>query len=120
LTKLGISTTFGAMKAAAHDAAGHRAEAGLLELRGLPAVELRRHLVPPHGLAGPALDDGHVVQPEREQHRLLEPLIDLPAPVACRFSATRALPESSRSSAVCDRLAHRAPWSRRLLDARRG
>ena len=64
---------------AAHDAARHGAEAGLAESRRVPAGELGRHLVPPDRPAGPALDHRHVVEAEREQHRLLQPLVDGPA-----------------------------------------
>ena len=63
---------------AAHDAARHRAEAGGAEILVVPVVELRRHLVPPRGVAGAARNFAHVVEPERQQHRLLEPLIDVP------------------------------------------
>ena len=66
---------------AAHDRRRHGAKAGLLEIDGAPAVEFRRHLVPPHGLAGAALDDLHRVEPEGQQHRLLQPLVDLPLAV---------------------------------------
>ena len=44
---------------------------------------------------------------ERQQHRLLEPLIDRPVAVGA-LPATRTSPRSSRSSAVSDRVAHRA------------
>ena len=43
-----------------------------------PAVELGRHLVPPDGVARPALDDAHVVEAEGQQHGLLQPLMHLP------------------------------------------
>src|SRR5690606_24096084 len=54
------------------------AEARLAELLRPPAVELRRQLVPPHRAPWPAGDGRHVVEPERQQHRLLEPLVDRP------------------------------------------
>ena len=58
-------------------------------------------------LPGPPPNDAHVVEPEREQHRLLEPLVDPPV-------AVRALLGDARLAAVeqverrLDRLAHRA------------
>ncbi|MCY1296924.1 hypothetical protein D9M70_463400 [compost metagenome] len=63
---------------AAHDTVRYGAEAGLLEFVDAPAVELRRHLVPPDGLARATLDDFHRVEAEGKQHRLLQPLIDRP------------------------------------------
>ena len=63
---------------AADDGARHRAKAGVAKPVLAPAVELRRHLVPPRGLAGAAGNRAHVVEAERQQHRLLQPLIDLP------------------------------------------
>src|SRR5258706_14485852 len=65
----------------AHDAVGNGAEAGAFEFGGGPAVEFRRHLIPPDGLAGSALEHSHVVEPERQQHSLFQPLIDLPTPI---------------------------------------
>ncbi|MGY4433028.1 hypothetical protein ACVWWO_005505 [Bradyrhizobium sp. F1.13.1] len=66
---------------AAHDGAGDGAEAGVAKAVLAPAVELRGHLVPPGRLAGAAGNGAHVVEAEREQHRLLQPLIDLPLAV---------------------------------------
>ena len=51
------------------------------ELRGTPGGELGRDLVPPAGAARAALDRAHRVEAERQQHRLLQPLVDLPAAV---------------------------------------
>ena len=62
----------------ADDGAGNGAKAGVAKPVFAPAVELRRHLVPPRGLAGAAGNRAHVVEAERQQHRLLQPLIDLP------------------------------------------
>ena len=64
---------------AAHDAAGDGAEAGAAEIVGGHAGELGGHLVPPRGPARGAGNRHHVVQAERQQHGLLEPLIDGPA-----------------------------------------
>src|SRR3546814_20461210 len=62
------------------DLVGHGAKAGLAKAVLAPALELRGHLVPPIGaLARPAGDRGHVVEAEGQQHRLLQPLVDLPA-----------------------------------------
>src|SRR5262249_12413215 len=76
------------MRAVPHDAAGHRAEARGLETRLVPADEFGRHFVVPEGLAvleRRTLDQFHVVQAEREQHGLLDPLVDLPG-IAYFFS----------------------------------
>src|SRR5262249_22121542 len=51
---------------ASDDAIGDGTEPGVLEARGAPALEFRGHLVPPRGLARPALDDAHVVETEGE------------------------------------------------------
>src|SRR3546814_9960259 len=68
--------------AAPHDRAGNGAKVRLPEIGLAPALELRRHLVPPMGgEARPACDEPHVVEPEGKQHRLFEPLVDRP-PVA--------------------------------------
>src|SRR5262249_40305800 len=61
-----------------------RAQARVSEACVGPAVEFRRDLVPPRCLAGPAGDQAHVVEAEREQHRLFEPLVD--SPIAVAFS----------------------------------
>ena len=63
----------------AHDATRHRAKARGGELRFAPAGELRRHLVPPAGAARPARDRAQRIEAERQQHRLLQPLVDPPA-----------------------------------------
>ena len=63
---------------AAHDRAGDRAEAGAAEIVGRHAGELGRDLVPPGRSAGGARDGDRVVEAEREQDRLLEPLVDGP------------------------------------------
>ena len=84
LTKHGMSTTPGAMKAERRTTQfGHGAEAGVLEAVGAPAREFRRHLVVPGGLAGAletaaAGDRRGVVEAEGEQHGLLQPLARLP------------------------------------------
>ena len=92
---------------AAHDRAGHGAEARGAEAVLAPAVELRRHLVPPVRAAGGARDRAHVVEAEREQHGLLEPLVDLPLAVALLLGDARfALVEQFECGV--DRLAHRA------------
>ena len=83
---------------AAHHGARHGAEAGLAEAVLAPAGEFHRHLVAHRRAARPFHRRG-IGQAERQQHRLLEPLIDLPALVAVG-SATRTAPESSASSAA--------------------
>ena len=69
----------GDVRRTAHDAPGHGAEAGATEVVGGHAVEFGGHLVPPRRPAGGAGDGDHVVEAERQQHRLLQPLVDLPA-----------------------------------------
>src|SRR5690606_38230475 len=77
--------------AAPRNGPGDRAEAGLAEARLVPAGPLGRHLVPP----GPGRDVDHaeaaadvlahdpvVVQAERQQHGLLQPLLGLPHALA--------------------------------------
>jgi hypothetical protein len=54
------------------------AGAGIGEIRLAPAGELHAHFVEHRRAAGPR--HGHIaVQPERQQHRLLEPLLHHPA-----------------------------------------
>ncbi len=74
---------------APHDRAGHRAKAGIAEAVRRPAGEFGRHLVPPFGGAAVGIDRAardldHVVEAERQEHRLLQPLMNLPA-AALRF-----------------------------------
>src|SRR5690606_33890069 len=56
-------------------------EPGLAEAVLAPAGELARHLVPPAGPARAALAQRVVIEPEAQQYRLLQPLVDLPAAV---------------------------------------
>ena len=51
-------------------------------------------------LPGPPLNHAHVVEAEREQHRLLEPLIDPPVAVGAASRRRAPAPRSSRSSAA--------------------
>ena len=92
---------------AAHDRPRHRAKAGVAEARFAPAVELGGHLVPPRRLAGRTGDDAHVVEAERQEHRLLEPLIDPPGPVGLFLGDARfaGIEQIERG---LDRVAHRA------------
>src|SRR6185312_8845915 len=77
-----------------------------------PALELRRYLVPPRGLAGAAGNGAHVVEAERQQHRLLQPLIDLPLAVSPALGNPRlALVEQFER--VIDSLANLALGRRR-------
>ena len=62
----------------AHDRARHGAKARLAKSVLAPAGEFRRDLVPPGRPARAAFDDRVVVEPERQQHRLFQPLVDLP------------------------------------------
>src|SRR3546814_16152619 len=63
-------------------------------------------LVPPIGAAGAARDLGHVVQAEREQHGLLEPLVDAPAARAIGLGNTRRAGIELRQRLIA-RLTHR-------------
>ena len=92
---------------AAHHAAGHGAEAGLLEFRRAPALELGIDFVPPHGFAGRAGDHAHVVEPERQQHGLFQPLIDLPGAAWLPLGHAR-LAAIEQFKRRIDRLAHSA------------
>src|SRR3546814_1464689 len=89
--------------AAPDDRTGHRAEARLTELTRTTGREFGGHLVPPIGAAGAARDLGHVVQAEREQHGLLEPLVDAPAACALWLGHTRRAGVELRKS-LTDRL----------------
>src|SRR5262249_58838186 len=74
---------------------------GAGEARRRPAVELGGALAPPHGFAWATRDDGHIVETEREQHRLLQPLIDRPHAVGPPLGDPRgaAVEEVERSVA---------------------
>jgi hypothetical protein len=89
----------------ADDAAGHGAEAGRLEARRVPALELRRHLVEPAGTAGAAVHRHRIVQPERQQHRLLQPLVHPPA-IGHGLGDPRPAPVQ-QGECRADRFAHR-------------
>ena len=93
LTKLGVSTTPRPMKAPVPDiGSGNGAEAGFPETVLAPALEFERHLVPPVAAARP-VEQLVVIEPEAEQHRLLQPLIDRPV-------ARRLLVGDARLAAV--------------------
>ncbi len=89
---------------APHDRARHGAEAGGAETRLIPGGEFRRHLVPPMRAARPAGDLAHVVEAEGEQHRLLEPLLDLPGTAVLAGDAQLAIVE--RGQRRLDSVAH--------------
>ena len=59
------------------DRAGDDADAELAEIRLVEPFETRRHFVPRTG--GQAFDELHVVAAEIQQHRFLQPFVDLPA-----------------------------------------
>ena len=96
---------------AAHDAARHGAEAGVAEALRRPSRRISTAPCPTTAAPpGPPRDLAHVVEAERQQHRLLQPLMDLPA--RRRSSRRRAsLPLSSRRAPPRRRRAPR-PWSR--------
>src|SRR3546814_15411181 len=62
----------------ADDAARHGAEARLAEILLVPTLGLGRDLVPPGRAVGSAGNGRHVVEPEGQQHRLLEQLVPPP------------------------------------------
>src|SRR5690606_39846751 len=66
--------------AAARHRTRHHAHAPLAELGLAMALEAQRHLVPVRTPL--AFHHRHVVDPEVQQHRLLQPLVDLPATFA--------------------------------------
>jgi len=84
LTKLGISTTSN-MRSAPNHGAGHHAETALAEAVFAPAGELAGNLVVGRSASRTAINKNIVMQPERQQHRLLQPLVDLPAAGAVRL-----------------------------------
>ena len=88
----------GDVGAVAHHRAGNHADACIAETVFTPTGKFQRHLVESRRASGAKFHHHVVVEPERQQNRLLEPLVDLPAAVPSG-SATRALPESSNSSA---------------------
>ena len=49
----------------------------------------RIDLVPPHRFAGTAGNHAHVIEAERQQHGLLEPLIDMPLTVRLALGDAR-------------------------------
>ena len=106
--------------AAADDRAGNRAEAGVGELLLAPAGELGRHLVPPVRAARAAGDRLHRVEPEGQQHRLLEPLVD--DPLAADLFGDPRVAAVEHGDRGIDRLADlafgRAPIASRSSQAR--
>ena len=101
---------------APHDGARHRAEAGLFEFVGGPAFELGGHLVPPDRIAGAALDDFHRIEPERQKHGLLQPLVHRPVSVRAAFGHA-GLAAVEQVERLFDRLADFAPGRGRDLVA---
>ena len=88
---------------APHHRAGHRAEARLAEAVLAPAGEFQRHLVP-HRRAARPLHRRRIGQPERQQHRLLQPLVDLPArPGRLRHASRAASPAASSAASTASR-----------------
>jgi hypothetical protein len=97
----------GDVAAAPRHRARDHAEAGVAEAVLAPAGELARHLVVGRSARGALLDDRIVVEPERQQHRLLEPLVDLPAARAVGLGDAR-LAAVEQLERRLDRLAHSA------------
>src|SRR5258707_6463306 len=62
----------------AHDGTWYCPKSRFAKARLAPALELGGDFVPPGGFARTARHDAIVVEPERQQHRLLEPLVYLP------------------------------------------
>ncbi len=69
----------------AHDGSRHRAKPGVPPAVFTPALKLAGHFVPPDRFAGATVDDCHVIQTKRQQHRLFGPLIDVPVAVLARL-----------------------------------
>ncbi len=109
------------MKAERRTTAGrHGAQARLAETRLRPALELRGDLVPPRRPAGAAVDEPVVVEAEGQQHRLLQPLVDLPRirPRRARdFLGDPRLAGIHEIERLFDRVAHVARRLRRDLRA---
>ncbi len=84
MTKDGISTTLRAMNAERRTLApGTARETRIAENGFSPSLELRGHLVPTTPCRA-AADLANVVEAERQQHRLLQPLIDFHLPFCFR------------------------------------
>src|SRR6266446_5112893 len=64
-----------------HHAVRHSPHTRFAEARIVPALKFRGDLVPPHSFAGPAGNHAHLVEAEREQHRLLQPLVHPPVTI---------------------------------------
>src|SRR5690606_36736327 len=79
----------GDVAAAPRHGAGDHAEARVAEAVLAPAFELARHLVIGRRACGTALYHADIVEAEREEHGLLEPLVDLPAALAVGFGDLR-------------------------------
>ena len=90
----------GDVRAAPHDRAGHRAEPGGAEIGLRPAAELRRHLVEPVARTRTIVDQDIVVQAERQEDGLLQPLVDGPAAMAVRLGHARLAPVEQRQRTV--------------------
>ena len=71
--------------AAPHHGAGHHANAGSAEGGIIPAGELQRHLVEGRGAGAAIVHHAIVVEAKGQQHRLLQPLVDLPATLPVRL-----------------------------------
>jgi hypothetical protein len=65
------------VRAVPHDCTGHDAGADLAEPCGVEAFEAQRHLVEVG--RGRGIHHHVGIEPERQQHRLLEPFVDAPA-----------------------------------------
>ena len=88
------------MRAAPHDRSGHRTETGGAEVRFRPAAELRRHLVEPVARTRTIVDQDIVVQAERQQHRLFQPLVDGPAALPVGLGHACLTPVEQRQRAI--------------------
>jgi hypothetical protein len=99
LTKLGISTTSARdVRAAAHERARHHARA---EQRGTRPRRTRRSATAPCRNTAPVrlTMTRFAFDPERQQHRLLDPLVDLPAEVG-RLGDTQGSRFQSRQHGI--------------------
>jgi hypothetical protein len=95
---------FGDESRAADDGTRDGAKAGVAKPVLAPALEFRGHLVPPRGHAGTAGNRAHVVEAERQQHRLLQPLVDLPLAAGLALGDADLAPVEQ-----LERVIHRVP-----------
>src|SRR5690606_251804 len=75
--------------AATGNGTGNDAETGIAKTRFIPAVELARDLVVGRRSCCTGWYNRVIVEAKREEHSLLQPLVDLPAALAIRLCNAR-------------------------------